>query len=713
MRRALLLCVVVSAVVSFAQAPAVKSPSPSNPQAEAVSQSRVPVKRVVLFKNGVGYFEHVGSVTGTQNVSIDFTTAQLNDVLKSLTVIDLGQGRISGVSYNSVEPLERQLGSLRLGLGQEVTGGQFLSALKGARVEVRSGAQAVTGRVLSVEERESKNAKEDTVKIAYLSLVSDGGELRQFEMTPSLGVRLLESEMREDVNRYLSVLASGREQDLRRMVIRDSGTGTRPLQVSYISEVPVWKSTYRLVLPSDKTKPFIQGWAIVDNTVGEDWKDVELSLVAGAPQSFVQELSKPFYARRPQIALPETAMLTPQTHERATETAQEEADAALVMPSAIPMSIPRRGVVGGVGGVVGGVAGGTPGGVIGGIIASSPAPVPVHKMAAQEAAASGNDLGDMFEYRLKDKVTIRKNQSALVPIIQATVEAEKVTLFGEGSFQPLRAVWLNNTSGLTLDGGTFNVLDGEVFAGEGILDPIKPGERRLLSYAMDQGVVLNTEGDTEYKQVTRVVIRYGTMRQTREALTTRTYIVRNMNTDTRNVVLEHPTKPGWKLVSATKPDETTPTRYRFKVKVEPKETVKLVVNEAYPVDSAVALTNLDSASVETFVQAKSITPEIETILRQVVAKQEVIHRLDTDILSRNSQRQTITADQSRLRENMKALKGSAEEKALIQRYARQLDEQETTLDRLKKEIDDLQEQRDAAKAAVENTIETLHLEVSL
>ena len=187
-------------------------------------------------------------------------------------------------------------------------------------MEVHNGSAVVTGRVLSVEEREMRPGKGDsdgTLKRDYLSLITDGGELRQFEMSPTLGVRLLEGEMREDVGRYLSVLASGRDQDLRRMVINTAGQGARQLQVSYISEVPVWKSTYRLVLPSKEAKPFIQGWAIVDNTVGEDWKDVELSLVAGAPQSFVQELSKPTYARRPTVALPETAMLQPQTHEAA------------------------------------------------------------------------------------------------------------------------------------------------------------------------------------------------------------------------------------------------------------------------------------------------------------------------------------------------------------------------------------------------------------
>jgi hypothetical protein len=655
------------------------------------------VRRVVLFKNGVGYFEHLGPVNGTQDVSIDFTTPQLNDVLKSLTVIDLGNGRISDVSYNSVEPLEHQLGSLRLGLGNDVTGGQFLSALKGARVEVHSGAQAVIGRVLSVEERTVQAGENTTTTAHYLSVITEGGELRQFEMTPALGVRLLEADMREDVNRYLGVLASGREQDLRRMVIRDSGSGARSLQVSYISEVPVWKSTYRLVLPSDKIKPFIQGWAIVDNTVGEDWKDVELSLVAGAPQSFVQELSKPYYARRPEVKLPETAMLTPQTHERAVSGGPDESGSAN-LGTGTRFARGMGGVVGGVG-----VGGGSMGGVLGGIIGASP--VAMAKLASQAAVAAGTDLGDLFEYRLHDRVTIRKNQSALVPIIQSPVEAEKVTIFSGDQKQLLRAVWLHNTSTLTLDGGTFNVLDGSTFAGEGIMTSIKPGERRLLSYALDQGVIIDANSETETKAVTRVLIRHGSMVQTREERSTRTYAIRNENTDDRDVVIEHPTQNGWKLTSSVKPDETTATHYRFKVHVAPKQSAKLVVEEAYPVSNSYALRNLNREAVDAFVQNQSITPEVEQALRAVLAKQETLYHLNTQIRAREDEQANIAADQTRLRENLKALKGSAEERELVQRYTRQLNQQEDTLDRLKKELEDLHTKANAAQVDLDQTIE--------
>jgi hypothetical protein len=282
------------------------------------SSPRLPVKRVVLYKNGIGYFEHTARVRGNQDLAIDFTTAQLNDVLKSLTVVDLGEGHISGVRYNSTAPLDERLKALRLPFGEQVTRVDFLTALRGARVEVRSGSATATGRLLSVEKERKANGKGDFYDVTEFSIVSDTGGMKNFDLGPGTSVRLAERDLSDEIGRYLNLVGSSRARDLRRMTISATGTGDRDILVSYISEVPIWKSTYRIILPEKPNeKPLLQGWAIVDNTVGEDWKDVQLSLVAAAPQSFIQDISQPYYARRPVVALPESMMLSPQTHEAA------------------------------------------------------------------------------------------------------------------------------------------------------------------------------------------------------------------------------------------------------------------------------------------------------------------------------------------------------------------------------------------------------------
>src|SRR5271168_844467 len=295
-------------------APAAAREAAGGGEAET-SGAKLPVRRVVLYKNGVGYFEHLGRVRGNQALTIDFTSGQLNDVLASLTVLDLGGGRITGVNYNSEAPLSKRLGALRLPLGEQTTVSQFLSALRGARLEVRSGSGAIAGRLLSVERKTRTTKEGQTSAYDEISLITDAGEVRTAELGTATSVRLVERDLNMEVGRYLNLIASTRLQDLRRMTIASAGAGDRQLFVSYISEVPLWKTTYRIVMPTKAAaKPLLQGWAIVDNTVGEDWENVELSLVAGAPQSFIQQLSQPYYSRRPVVPLPESVQLGPQTH---------------------------------------------------------------------------------------------------------------------------------------------------------------------------------------------------------------------------------------------------------------------------------------------------------------------------------------------------------------------------------------------------------------
>ncbi len=697
----------------------------STPAASPDSAARLPVTRVILYKNGVGYFEHSGHVRGSQDVNVDFTTAQLNDVLKSLTVLDLGKGRITGVSYNSAAPLERRLGSLRLPVGENPTTAQFLDALRGARLEVRNGSESASGRLLSVEDRDVPAKGDQKITLTQISVVSDSGEVRIFDLTPSTSVRVAEKEVNEEVGKYLGLVASTRDQDVRRMTISTAGDGDRNLLVSYISEVPVWKSTYRIVIPSDG-KPLLQGWAIVDNTVGEDWKDVELLLVAGAPQSFVQELSQPYYTRRPVVALPENAMLTPQTHEATMEQQTEVVNGELASPSVIPKSASRvsGGVIGGVaGGIASGSAGDVGSGTGPGVFRMNGAPPPsapradasvmAETLEAGTTVGETRELGDLFEYKLKDRVTIRKNQSALVPILQSRIDAEKVSVWNPSESSVLRALWVNNTSDLTLDGGSFNVLEGDAFAGEGLMDAIKPGEKRLLSYAADLGVLVDAKQKVDNQRVTKVIIAHGIMTQSTQQREENTYTIRNRDTSPRALVIEHPARPGWKLTDDEKPAESSTSFHRFRLTVEPNKTTTLVVKEYRPIMNSYQLTNVTDNQIKFFLDQKMINPDVEKALRRIVAQKNDIAVIDAVITGRRSQVSSISDDQQRVRENMKALKGSVEEKALVERYVRELNEQEDRVQSLRREIAEMQQKRDAAQSTLNGMIEALQMEATL
>jgi hypothetical protein len=674
------------------------------------------VKRVILYKNGVGYFEHSGQVNGNEDVNIDFTTAQLNDVLKSLTALDLGKGRITGIAYNSIAPINKRLGALRLPLGEDTTTAQFLDAIRGARIEVHSGNESASGRLLSVEQREVADKDDQKITVTQISLVSDSGELRQFDLTPATSVRIAEKDLTDEVGRYMHLVASTRDQDVRRLTISTAGTGERELLVSYISEVPIWKCTYRIVIPKDG-KPLLQGWAIVDNTVGEDWDNVELSLIAGAPQSFIQNLSQPYYARRPEVPLPENAMMTPQTEEATLEDKEEAAPPEVnIRNRALAASGAQAAAYGRLPAAKA-MSAGVGGGVGGGVFQSGAVMTPKQKfdLMAQANAntAETRDLGDLFEYQLKDRVTIHKNQSALVPILQARVEAEKVSVWNPNEGHALRALWLNNTSGLTLDGGSFNVLDDDAFAGEGIMDPVKPDEKRLLSYAADLGLVVDTKQQEQRQRVTKVVIARGVMTYISEQQQEMAYTIRNRDTSSRTVVIEHPIQSGWKLDEDMHPDESTTSYHRFRVSIDPKKTETLVVKEHRPISSRYELTNLNDDQIGFFLEQKMINPEVEKALRQIIRQKNDVAALQAEIDSRQAQIMSISQDQQRVRENMKALKGSAEEKTLVERYARQLNQQEDQMETLHKQIADLQQKRDNAQKILNNSVQQLSLEAKI
>jgi carboxypeptidase family protein len=799
------------------------TPATKSHDAEAASEAReyanpaaakLPVRRVVLYKNGVGYFEHLGRVRGSQDVHVDFTSAQLNDVLKSLTVLDLSGGRITGVDYNSEAPLARRLATLRLALGERPTTAEFLGALRGAKLEVRSGnGPQLTGKLLSVERKTRTGAGPGwTVETDEISLITDGGEVRSVDLNSATTVRIAEKDLQVEVGRYLGLIASSRDQDVRRMTISTTGVGERNLYVSYISEVPIWKTTYRIVLPSkaDK-KPLLQGWAIVDNTVGEDWDGVELSLVAGAPHSFIQQLSEPFYGRRPVVALPESVQLSPQTHAATLMRGNGRLSGMVTDPSGAALAGANVRLMDENNGVIAqtttesngqytfsGVSAGNyrveverqgfQKNVIAGLnvsagenqfntqlrIGSSAQTVEVTAEAAtlqssssiiggqgklsavanrphvdslaingrnvysfaalqpgvagpsaadveearsmSEAAASGQELGDLFEYKLKDRVTLKKNQSALVPIAHTEIDAEKVSLWSgtTRSGRPLRGLWLKNTSPLTLDGGSFSVLENEVFAGEGLTDPIKPGERRLISYATDLGLLVEASKNSQPQHVTRVRISKGVMTQVSELHERTLYVARNQDGVTRALVIEHPARSEWQLAKGAKePEEKAPGVYRFRVEIPSKATASLPVEEVRTLATSYALSNLTEDQIGVFVKQGTITPEMAQALARITVQKTVVAKLEEEMENRQKDIDRIVEDQGRLRENMKALRGSAEEKALLQRYTRQLDEQETQLDALRKKIQDTEAQRDRANNTLEKMIDELQIEAAM
>jgi len=435
---------------------------------------------------------------------------------------------------------------------------------------------------------------------------------------------------------------------------------------------------------------------VVDNTVGADWDSVQLSLVAGAPQSFIQPLSQPLYTRRAEIPIATGVETTPQTHEAAEAEAPPPppppaaALRALKAPSRMKsenMQM-RRQMLGSAAESVeveADTAEMAPaaGGGGGGVYRASD--------AIAEGDVSTNAFDDYFEYALNQPVTIHKNESAMVPILQQELPAEHVTLWSEKENKPLRVVWLENKSKLTLDSGSFSIFEGGEFAGEGLLDPIHPGEKRLLSYATDQAVRVKVTDRNNQRTLHHVQIRRGVIIETHMDVASVTYSATNSADLDRAVLLEHPRRNnGWALDEGLKAAESSPNLYRFRLPVAAHATATLEVREHGPVSTTIAL-NAGVDQSRYLLDLVKRVPDALDKLKPVIDAQTALAELDHRIADSKKAEASAQADEARDRENLTALKGNDAAK----RFVEELNRAEDLLQTTRKQTADLEQKRQA------------------
>jgi hypothetical protein len=751
-----------------------------------------PLRRVTLYKHGVGYFERQGKVNGDQQVTFLFNAAQMNDVLKSLVALDLGRGadkgKISAVTFDSIKPVDKRLEEFGISLDSTNALGltSLLGQLKGARVEVRAGPAPAIGVVVGIEKR-SRTQGAQKIETQELVLVSGGGELRSIPLDQIRGIKLLDAKLREDLEQYLSIMQSTIHKNLRRLTISTTGQGERELFLSYVVEAPVWKTTYRVVLDS-KSKPFLQGWALVDNVQDEDWNDVTLSLVSGAPISFIQDLQQPRYKRRPVVGTPEDISVAPQipqasiggeiklvspgrggvvqgviSDERgsaiagATVRIREVGTNAEISSTTgsdgryqmrglpqglyavtIEASGFQRTIVGGVTVRAGKTTNNNVALRIGSVSETvnitadgvnslplngrnfldmarmSPGVAMRDKDSGVEADVETQDIGELFEYRIAHPVTIKRNSSALIPILQNQIEGESVSLYNREAREqnPMSALYLNNTTGLTLESGPLTIIENDTYAGEALTGRIKPGENRFITYAVDLGCRVSVKEDEMDRKAFRTEIINGELNLHYKQMKTTVYTLNNLTDREKTVYIEHPyDKNGkWRLVEPAIPVETTEEHYRFKVVVAPKTTTQFSVSAELPDAYTYLLTNITTNDIQVFVKSNYLTPEMKQSLEDVAELKTRIAAISRDLADKQSEINTITRDQERMRENLRALGKTEEEKQLVQRYVGKIGQGEDQLERLRQEEKKLQEEKNNLQRQLDERVKKLAMD---
>jgi hypothetical protein len=657
----------------------------------AAMAAELPVRQVVLYKHGVGYFERAGELAPGESARLDFKAAEMDDVLKSLTIEEKGGGKISGLRYDSSEPLAHKLADFPFQLGAAQPLSAVLDQLKGAQIELKFANETVTGAVVAARLVPGDDKRPEREQI---TLLMDAGDLRNFDLGAAAGIRFTDILVQTQFKDYLAALTEARSKEKRTVYIDSTDSKRREIVASYMVPTPVWKSSYRLIF-GEGAKPTLEGWAIVDNTTGEDWTNVDLSLVSGRPISFISRLYQPRYVARQTAELPEDFASAPVVYEGDVETGSD----AVIM--AKPAPPPPQAAPAGKARAMGAL--------------SSMSGRNISQMVAVESAApstiatpaAGRELGELFEYHIPTPVTVRRNESAMLPFLQQKVDTRKLLIYSDPSAaHPLDAAEISNSTGKTLDGGPITVYESGAYAGEALMETVKTGDKRLISFGVDLGTRITTQWDSKSEQIREIHARRGILTTRNAVEETRTYTIHNVDQQTKTLVIEHAARPEYNLLDR-KPTEKTSNAYRFEVKLAAGATEKFPVVEEHVYETAFTITDLAPDVLFTYARNKTFSDAARKQLEQIANLKQQVAADGREIQSLENQINDVVNDQERLRRNIGSLNQVSGQQQQVQNYAQRLASQESQLASLRDRRAELDKKRATLETEESGAIESM------
>ena len=667
----------------------------------------LPITRVVLFNSGVGYFSRSGEVVDDARVDLTFPEQDINDLLKSMVLEDFNKGRIAAVSYDSREPISRTLSSFAINLNGNPTFAGIISQMRGERVDVVLSPGAtnqpgkLNGVIVGVEPQ--KEAKGNAiVDVEVLNMWCAEG-LRSVKLPDIQQLKFANPVIESEFRRALDVLALSHDSLKKAVSLHFAGEGKRKVQVGYVIEAPIWKTSYRLVL-DEKEKPYLQGWALVENPTDEDWSGVKMALISGRPISFKMDLYNPLYINRPTVEPELFASLRPVTYRGGFKAdgmglanANHQTD-ALAFGANSPMAaapMPPGAPMGGMGGGPGG-----PGGRRGMQLAEGEnkakdadrkkyAGEVGEEMARRMAtsavgnAATAGALGDFFQYTIDHPVSLARQKSAMLPIVGKDVEGQRVSIYNQNvqKTHPLLGLKFKNTSGAHLNQGPITVFEGSVYAGDTRVLDVQPNEERLVSYAIDLGTEVDAQNGPGTQKITSVKAVRGIVTTNTKLTEEKKYRIINRSQTDRTLLIEHAnrTNQQFKLVDTDKPIEDTPELYRFQTPVKAGETKTFTVKEERDVASSIQLTNSQEGQIRYFVSLKEVSPALKQKLTEALSLKGSWDGSLRELNQVVADLSRLNADQDRIRKNLRETPKEAE---VYQTYLKKLSDQEKEIDGL-------------------------------
>jgi hypothetical protein len=671
----------------------------------AAENTDLPVSRVAVFSSGVAYFECDATVSGNTQAELKFRTDQINDIIKSMVVQDFSGGKVGIIGYASQSPIDITLRSFAVDLTGKPTLGDLLTQLRGEPVEITA-PRAIKGTVVGVDKSQILSPDGKTLQvIERLDVLTDRG-LETVDLTQLQGIKLLNEKIDSELQKALATLASGHDADKKTVVINFEGQGERKVRAAYLLEAPIWKTSYRLVLSDQKDKkPFIQGWATVDNATESDWNNVRLSLVSGRPISFRMDMYTPLYVPRPLEKLELYASLRPPEYEGGW--AAETAKAPVATPA------PAGGAKGGAARAMAkrgefNVTQGLRAAPEAAMMARAPATVELAG-AGVESFATAQEAGELFAYHIEMPVSIQRQHSAMLPIVNQDIEAQKIDIFNPATHPkyPLNGLELKNTTGLNLMQGPVTVFDANTYAGDALLPNLKPDEKRLIAYALDLSTEVLVKQKSTPEEIVSLKIAKGTLWHQHKFVDTRDYEIKNLSDKERTLIIEQPYSEDWKLVEPKEPYERTANLLRFKVQVPASKTISQTVTLERIAEQSTILSNVGPDDIRIFLKARTISPKLKAALEKIIAMRTELDDIARQRAQLEKQAGEAVTDQARIRENLKVLDKSTD---AYQRQLKAFDEVDSRIGELRKQVLAARDQEEQKRKALEDYLASLDVE---
>lgn len=684
--------------------------------AQAAAPENLILDRVMLSSGGVAYFEFKTLVAGESELALPVRLDQVDDILKSLVVFD-SNGQVKSVSLPGREPLRETFRDLPFGEEDIDSPVRLLNRLQGAEIVVM-GSTELTGKLVRVQEEQHWAPEHDSTVTRHRVSVMTAEGLRQFVLEEVESVQFSDAALRDQIQKALQAKLSHQAKDKRTLTLSLTGSDGRLVRVAYVVEAPLWKTAYRLVLPdAGRFQPqgstlnaHLQGWAIVENLSGQDWRDVELTLLSGNPVTFKQSLYNSYYVPRPDLPVEVFGRVMPRRD-----------DGTVTLSSATKMegAMPEEDGYGGLllqqeqrgrmsrEHAMDDIASSAPG---------MPMPMPMAAaVPAGAPAAESAEATTQVVFRYNEPLSIKNGHSFMVPLVNSAVPVERVWLYQPDTHNrhPLASIRIRNDSDSGLPPGILTLYENAVsygqntgYVGDAQFPVLPRHESRLLSFALDQKTLIDRE-DSGSQRIGRAAIADGVLRVVTTYRQQTTYRIKAPMGEARTILIEHPRHEGWKVVEPVlKAPEVTASYYRFRVPVGAGAEKVFTVAMEQPRTESIHIGSLSPDQLLARAQGLDLPASTRTAFDRIAGMQRDVAALKRNLEEVKRERKTIISDQRRLRNNLERVPTDSD---LGRRYIAKLTQQEENLEAIANREEELRESLTQAQQLLRNFIAELKL----